>query len=223
MFNAILSRVLVCDPNPFLADAVAAELEVRGPFTSRACNADPMTMLLTFRPHIVILGPAHLAGPEADWRAAITRHLPSCELLAYVDPSDRATAALCLAAGFAGAVSQDKGIDALIEALTSVRLGGVYVDHDLSPLAAHRAPLADASEPAEGGPGCGLSERERSVLEYVARGFSNKEIAAKLGLSAKTVETYRARGSSKLGFRRKSDIVEFALRHRWLGEDARAA
>ena len=63
-----------------------------------------------------------------------------------------------------------------------------------------------------------MSERERYVLEHVARGFSNKEIAGRLGLSVKTVETYRARAAVKLGLRRKSDIVQYALRNDWLAE-----
>ncbi|TNC50870.1 response regulator transcription factor [Rubellimicrobium rubrum] len=54
-------------------------------------------------------------------------------------------------------------------------------------------------------------------MEHVARGFSNKEIAGKLGLSPKTIETYRSRAAGKLGLRRKTDIVQYALRNNWLG------
>jgi DNA-binding NarL/FixJ family response regulator len=134
--------------------------------------------------------------------------------LAYVDGSSRRAAQQCLTAGFVGAVSQGRGIEGLVEALTVARLGGIYVDQCF-------APMADASPAAEAAGGempSRLSDRERFVLEHVARGFSNKEIAGKLALSAKTVETYRSRAASKLGLRRKSDIVQFALRSDWLSD-----
>jgi DNA-binding NarL/FixJ family response regulator len=125
---------------------------------------------------------------------------------------DRGAALRCLAAGFVGAVSQGRGIEALVEAVMAAKLGGIYVDQSFAPSGPSgfgpEGPADDVLSP--------LSERERYVLEHVARGFSNKEIAGKLGLSAKTVETYRSRASGKLGLRRKSDIVQFALRNDWL-------
>jgi DNA-binding NarL/FixJ family response regulator len=50
----------------------------------------------------------------------------------------------------------------------------------------------------------------------IARGFSNKEIAAELALSVKTVETYKARVAEKLGLRSRVDIVRYAARQGWL-------
>ncbi len=63
-----------------------------------------------------------------------------------------------------------------------------------------------------------LSERERDVLVLLAWGYSNKEIAAKLGLSVKTVETYKVRIGEKLGLRSRTEMVQYALRHGWLNE-----
>ena len=63
-----------------------------------------------------------------------------------------------------------------------------------------------------------LSEREREVLILLAWGYSNKEIAGKLRLSIKTVETYRVRLSEKLGLRSRTEIVQYALRQEWLNE-----
>lgn len=207
-FHAMLTRVLVFDPNPVLAGSVGRGLELCGGFATRACSDDLRASLLAFRPHIVVLDPAHLPGPPEACRAEVMALLPHCEVLAYVDVGDRAAAARCLAAGFAGAVSQGRSIEVLVEALTAVRTGGVYVDDDLAPLAGRGA--------QDGRCASGLSDRERFVLEQVARGFSNKEIAGRLGLSSKTVETHRARASGKLGLRRKSEIVAFALRNDWL-------
>ncbi len=63
-----------------------------------------------------------------------------------------------------------------------------------------------------------LSDREREVLILLAWGYSNKEIAAELCLSIKTVETYRVRIGEKLGLRSRTEMVQYALRQGWLNE-----
>ena len=63
-----------------------------------------------------------------------------------------------------------------------------------------------------------LSEREKEVLIQLAWGYSNKEIAANLTLSTKTVETYRVRIGEKLGLRTRAEMVRYALREGWLNE-----
>jgi two-component system response regulator NreC len=63
-----------------------------------------------------------------------------------------------------------------------------------------------------------LSDREKEVLILLAWGYSNKETAADLGLSVKTVETYRVRISEKLRLRSRTEIVQYALRQGWLNE-----
>jgi DNA-binding CsgD family transcriptional regulator len=62
-----------------------------------------------------------------------------------------------------------------------------------------------------------LSAREREVLEKIARGVTQREIAESLGLSVKTVETYRARIAEKLGLESRAEIVDYAIRAGVLG------
>jgi RNA polymerase sigma factor (sigma-70 family) len=63
-----------------------------------------------------------------------------------------------------------------------------------------------------------LSPREREVLRLTAHGFSNKEIASRLEVSVKTVETYKARASEKLGLRTRAEIVRFGAAQGWLND-----
>ena len=65
--------------------------------------------------------------------------------------------------------------------------------------------LAEHAEPV-------LSAREREVLERIARGVTQREIAESLGLSVKTVETYRARIADKLGLESRAALVDYAIR-----------
>jgi len=61
-----------------------------------------------------------------------------------------------------------------------------------------------------------LSERERRVLKLVARGYTSKEIAAKLELSIRTIETYKTRSMRKLGLRTRADIVRYGIVRGWV-------
>jgi DNA-binding NarL/FixJ family response regulator len=61
-----------------------------------------------------------------------------------------------------------------------------------------------------------LSPREANVLRLTAQGFGNKEIAARLEVSIKTIETYKARASEKLGLRSRAAIVRYGAAQGWL-------
>ncbi|WP_367142742.1 response regulator [Desulfosporosinus sp.] len=63
-----------------------------------------------------------------------------------------------------------------------------------------------------------LSERERQVLQLLARGFTSKEIGEKLYLSPRTIETYRERITVKLKLEHRSDLVDYAIRYKLLGQ-----
>ena len=63
-----------------------------------------------------------------------------------------------------------------------------------------------------------MSDRESEVLRLIAWGYSNKEIAARIELSVKTVEAHKANAMKNLGMTSRIDIVRFALLQGWLQE-----
>jgi DNA-binding NarL/FixJ family response regulator len=80
--------------------------------------------------------------------------------------------------------------------------------------------LKRISEPdgAEGGTERDLSAREVEVLRQLALGYNNRQIAETLGLSVKTVETYKARVMDKLGVHGRAGLVRYALTHGLLAD-----
>lgn len=84
-----------------------------------------------------------------------------------------------------------------------VPTGGLTVDPGLNPRSEKRRRLEAQLE--------GLSKREREVLQAVAYGYTNREIAERLAISVKSIETYRYRVAEKLGFQSRADLVRFAL------------
>ena len=140
---------------------------------------------------------------------------PDCRvlILTMLDDEDHLRAALH--AGAAGYVLK-KAVDSeLINAIQAVLRGETYVYSALTEKLLHSV-LPESAPPVDGGqpnPWQDLSEREREVLRLVAGGYTNAEIAAQLFLSVKTVETYRARGMTKLGVETRAQLVQSALDH----------
>ena len=98
----------------------------------------------------------------------------------------------------------------LIAAVRAVLRGEIYL-HPSMTKAVLDGILPAPSRSVHDDPWTTLTDRERETLTLVARGHTSAEIGDRLGLSAKTVETYRARGMEKLGLRSRAALVQFAL------------
>jgi two-component system response regulator NreC len=96
----------------------------------------------------------------------------------------------------------------LLEAIRAVMNGERYLHPKVSTVLYE----SFSKEPTEAEQFAQLSEREQEVIRLTAIGFISREIADRLMLSPKTVETYRARAMEKLGLEHRTDLVKFALR-----------
>ncbi|WP_185020646.1 DNA-binding response regulator [Histidinibacterium lentulum] len=155
---------------------------------------------------VVLLDPCRLSLPVEEFEERTCAAFPQCRTIAYLPPEAQPVAKRCIAAGFAGVVSQSSEFEVLQEALRAAEADGVFVDEV----------FVDGGRRLQDPCAEHLSPRERSVLESLARGYSSKEIAGQLSMSAKTVETYKARGFDKLGYSRRHEIVEHAIQNGWL-------
>ncbi|HYO62160.1 MAG TPA: response regulator transcription factor [Pyrinomonadaceae bacterium] len=154
-------------------------------------------------------------GAEATER--LRQDCPLIKVLALTVYEDKGYLRQLLAAGAAGYVLKRAVVEELVRAVRAVAAGGSYID----PTLAGKVVSSYISQSTGGlkQPGGELSERESQVLRLAAWGYSNKEIAAKLGISVKTVETYKVRLMEKLDLRSRADIVRYALRQGWLQDE----
>lgn len=140
---------------------------------------------------------------------------PDRKVLALTVHEDRGYMRQLLQAGAAGYVLKRAAPSELVQAIRAVAEGGTYVDPALELVGSGADDIGGpVSAPDTGG--AELSERETEVVRFIALGYSNKEIAARLKLSVKTVETYKTRSMEKLGVRTRVEIVQYAARRGWL-------
>lgn len=152
-----------------------------------------------------------MSGAQAT--REIRKRCTNTRVLALTVHEDRSYIQEMLRAGAAGYLVKRAAGEDFIEAIRSVASKGIYVDPRIAgKLIASIGP----NRPAGSDPKSELSERETEVMRLVARGFTNKEVSSKLGLSVKTIETYKARSMSKLGLRSRVDIVRLANDRGWL-------
>ena len=130
--------------------------------------------------------------------------------MGYAASDSPGLARACLGQGFRAFLSKTASFEAVKAALAAVRSGALFLDPRYA-----EAIIATPS-PMPPAPSRGLTEREAYVLKSVARGKSLKEIGYELALSSKTVETYKARGTSKLNISGRREIVEYAIRSGWV-------
>jgi DNA-binding NarL/FixJ family response regulator len=133
-------------------------------------------------------------------------------LLALSVHEDRAYVQQLLQAGARGYLLKRSAADELVRAIRAIAAGGIYLD----PAVAAKAFAPEAAGQPDAANGETLSPRERDVLRLVARGHSNKEIAARLLISIKTAETYKARAADKLALHSRADIVRHGAAQGWL-------
>jgi DNA-binding NarL/FixJ family response regulator len=190
ILRAGLRMLLEAQPDmAVVAEASGGEEAVR---RAHACRPDVAVIDLTM---------PGLSGVETLQR--LHRELPGTRLLVLTMHDDPAYARVAQAAGAAGHVVKDCGSAELLAAIRAIHRGRTLA------LAGAGAPAAAAGGAERRGPA--LSPRERQVLELLARGHTNREVAGRLALSIKTVETHRARLGDKLGLRTRADLVRLAL------------
>lgn len=208
-------RILLADDHAVVREGLKAlissqpDMEVVG---EAADGIEAVTLAHVHVPDVMVIDVSMpgLSGSEAT--ARICRELPAIRVLALSVHDEVGYVRQLLQAGASGYMLKRLAADALIAAVRSVAAGGVYLD----PLVAGLVVAEVVNKTSSVGERPVLSEREGDVLRMIARGYSNKEIATDLGISVKTVETYKARAMEKLTLDSRVAIVRFAAEQGWL-------
>src|SRR4051794_36070771 len=139
---------------------------------------------------------------------ALKQEQPRLIIVTLTRHGDDAYLQELLRAGVAGYVLKQSAPDELLQAIRAAALGGQYLDSSL--MARVTAAFASKEGKRAGKSEGTVSDRESDVLRLIACGYSNKEIAAQLSLSVKTIEAHKANAMRKLDLNGRIDIVKYA-------------
>ena len=191
---------LLLEAEPDLA--VLAEASTAAEAVDRVAELKPAVLLLD----ISMPGGGGIGALERLRKAS-----PETRVLMLTMHDDPEYLRVALVSGAAGFILKNAAGAELISAIRTVHQGRTYVDPTLAG-AALRGILSAAERASAGdNPTDRLSPREIEVLRQLALGYTNKEIANRLELSVKSVETYRARVSEKLGLSGRAELFRYAL------------
>jgi len=172
-------------------------------------GAAAVALAEAWHPDVVVLD---LSMPQVnglEGARLMKERVPSTSIVALTRHDDEAYVAELFRAGALGYVLKQSASSELLRAVRSAAAGERYLDPALE-----KAPVAAGVEAPYGR--APLTTRETEVLRMVAAGHSNKEVAARLKLSVKTVEVHKTNASRKIGLRGRADLIRYALLHGWL-------
>jgi len=165
------------------------------------------------RPEVVVMDITMPASGGIPAIEQISQALPQTHILVLTMHDDAAYLRSALAAGASGYVVKKSADSELISAIHAVHRGQMFVDLASSSSAIQEALLnRPAKDQIRPGDSRGLlSQREKAVLSLVAQCYTNQQVADRLSLSVKTIETYRMRLAEKLELRSRADLTRYAL------------
>jgi two-component system response regulator NreC len=212
-------RVLVVDdqatPRATLRAAIAAQADMAvageaatGPESARAARR--------LQPDVAVVNVAVPPARVVEEVEAVLRACPRALVLVVNMQDDLPLLGSALTAGAADCLVRKPSAGDVDAALQAVRRVVLQASRD-----GERAEAAPAEKGRSVRGGSVLSRRERQVLELLARGYARREIAERLGIGVKSIETYRSRVAEKLGAQTRADLVRYALDSGLLGTRAR--
>jgi DNA-binding NarL/FixJ family response regulator len=211
-------RIVLADDHPIVLDGLRNLIGAESDFElvgEAASGLAALKVIRQKRPDVAVLD---ISMPELNGIVLSRRlagEMPALRVLVLTLHEDRAYLNQALEAGVRGYVLKRSAVENLVHAIRAVMVGGIYVD----PAIAGRAldgKRANIKPSATRGAAPALTEREAAVLKMAALGFTNKEIASRLDVGVKSVETYKARGLDKLELKTRAELVRYASAQGWL-------
>jgi len=216
-------RIAVLDRNPLMRQALTALLarDPRIHLVGDSCDLDQCLNYATHRAAQVVLLSAEPDVATVIRQVSALAALPVGPHVLVLNGQQRPDEVLeAFRAGAFGYLPWSASVTDLIEAIEMVADGMSYVLPTTAKALATGLRVPPPPAPARGGSCLDvLSARERAVLERIARGFSGPEVAVQLGITVKTVDTYRHRIHEKIGVHHRSDYVRIAIDHDLLRRD----
>ncbi len=200
--------VVLADDHQIVRDGIRMVLEAESDIgvVAEAGDVDAASRyVLGHKPRVLVLDLSMPGGSSLDVIPKILETSPETAIVVLTMQSEPAFARQALRAGAKGYVVKHSAASELVDAIRAAVNGETYINPKLG------ARLA--AEPPPEGPPDGLTPREVEILNLLALGYMNPEIAEQLVLSVRTVETHRANIQRKTGISTRAELIAYALEH----------
>lgn len=207
-------RILLADDHAILRSGLQMLINSHGSYEVVAQASDSQEAIRkgkASKPDVAIVDITMPGGGGVKVTEALLEDHPEMKVIALTMHDDQAYLKAVLAAGASGFVVKRSADTRLLDAIETVLRGQVYIDPAMGQRVMQGLLDPAAQEEEDGKHPDNLSQRERQVLTLLAHGYTNREAAEQLGLSMRSVETYRSRMADKLGFQSRVDLVRYAL------------
>lgn len=217
-------RVLIADDHAILRSGLRLLINAQPDLESicEVANAQAaIDKTLELQPDVLLLDFSMPGGNTCAAIETIRQRCPKTRILVLSMYDDAAYMIAVMAAGSSGYVLKRSADTELLNAIRAVVAGKTFVDPSIASNIIQHSVLKRAAlhSSKPGTAGHLLSQREREVLELLALGHTNQEVADRLFLSVKTVETHRARLMRKLGLHTRADLIRFARETGMIAQD----
>jgi DNA-binding NarL/FixJ family response regulator len=207
-------RILLADDHEVVRQGLRALIEKRSEWEVCGEAADgrsAVALAEKVQPDVAVVdfGMPELNGLEATRQ--IKRVLPACEILVFTGTEDEELIHKIFAAGARSYILKNDMTHHLVSAIEALSHHKHYFTGAVSEVLFAR--YLDGT-PAHDGGGSELTSREREIVQLLAEGQSNKQVASTLGISVKTVETHRATIMRKLRCDSFAELVRYAIRQK---------
>jgi two-component system response regulator NreC len=212
-------RILLADDHAAVREALAVLIDTQ-PDMQVVAQAgdgdDAIERARQTRPDIAVLDVAMPSMSGLEVTVALRDAMPATRIVMLTRHGDPQYVHELFRAGANGYVLKQSASGDLLRAIRVVASGKNYLDPLVTGQFTHQYAAPDAHPRGVGTEA--LSPREVEVLQLLSRGYANREIAAELGISVKTVDAHKANGMGKLGMTSRIELVRFALLQGWLHE-----
>ncbi|MDP6491258.1 MAG: response regulator transcription factor [Kiritimatiellia bacterium] len=213
MAKSSTAHILLVDDHPVVRKGLAAVIDEQPDLKvcAQAGSCDEaMTELKANHIDVALVDLRLEEGSGLNLIGKMCSEHPDVAALVFSMHDDKQFAERAIRAGAKGYVMKQEPTATLLEAIRSVRDGDIYVRPDLAPQIMGRI-ITDSGTTRLSELDC-LSDREIEVLQLMAEGMNRREIAAEMGLSVKTIESYRENMKKKLVLRDTVQLAQYAVR-----------
>lgn len=208
------ASVLLVDDHPLLRKGLAQVINQEAGLyvCGEAEDANQALQLVnTLKPHVILLDLSLKGMNGLEFLKILKSKHTKIPVLVLSMHEESMYAERAIRAGARGYLMKQEGTDKVIAALRKVLIGEIYVSHDLADKMLSR--LTEDAEGEEKTPVEQLSDRELEVFEMIGQGMGTRQIAEKLSISIKTVESYREHIKQKLRLKNSTELVHHAIEH----------